>query len=601
MNPDETSTAVASLQPRPRIGRWIDRLAALFLFSATAVVVVWQNARLAVLWDLSYTLENSYRISLGDIPYRDFPFAHAPLTFLIQAALIKLTGCVYWHTTAYCAAVGGLSTVLTWRILHIVLRHTVAHARLLAFLLSLPLVPLGVYCIFPHPFYDPDCTFVILLGVLLLLRLELKPSSTTRALFAGIAVVIPLFVKQNTGLAFLVAAAVFLIAVLVVERLRQRPVRAYVLALAGAAVGLAVALLLIHYTAGLKNYWHWTIQFAAERRTPARGEMLGVYADKMIPLWIAFIAVGAILLWLSRQRSRGTDHVWALLSALLIATPFIWPAIYLLREHDPSERADRLLAVWPVLLIFSFVVAIIGVKRRRGISLILPFVIIGAIHGAFMSQQLWGSTYAIWPLFMILLAIVLAELSSFLKNLSSWMTIPLTSLIVLSLLISGAFYVRSHERLDYANLDEGELKRSTLPQLKGLSVRGDWIPNFEELVRYTEREIPRGEGILILPGEDPFYYTTGRRPQFPVLLFDHTVNPYSAEEILKICRDRNIRWVIIKQDLQDEDEQVEQERDRLTEAVEQDFEQVESLKNYDIYRRKDPNKKSDDDDDDEPN
>ena len=218
-----------------------------------------------------------------------------------------------------------------------------------------------------------------------------------------------------------------------------------------------------------------------------------------------------------------------------------------------------------------------------------------------MSQQLWGSTYAIWPLFMILLAIVLAELSSFLKNLSSWMTVPLTSLIVLSLLIAGGFYVRSHERLDYANLDEGELKRSTLPQLKGLAVRGEWIPNFEELVRYTEREIPRDEGILILPGEDPFYYTTGRRPQFPVLLFDHTVNPYSAEEILKICRDRNIRWVIIKQDLQNEDEQVEQERDRLTEALEQDFEQVESLNNYDIYRLKGPEDKDDDDEEEEPN
>jgi hypothetical protein len=130
-------------------------------------------------------------------------------------------------------------------------------------------------------------------------------------------------------------------------------------------------------------------------------------------------------------------------------------------------------------------------------------------------------------------------------------------------------------------------------------VRGEWIPNFEELVRYTEREIPRDEGILILPGEDPFYYTTGRRPQFPVLLFDHTVNPYSAEEILKICRDRNIRWVIIKQDLQNEDEQVEQERDRLTEAVEQDFEQVESLKNYDIYRLKGPEDKDDDNGDDD--
>ena len=617
-SPHSKKTAPSALsQQRPWLGRVIDFITGLFLFSATGLVVVWQNSRLAVLWDLSYTLENSYRISLGDIPYRDFPFAHAPLTFLIQAALIKLTGRVYWHHVIYCALIGGLSTVITWRILRNVLRNRIEQFRLVAFLFSLPLIPLGVYCIFPHPFYDPDCTFFILVSVLLLQQLERNPASFSMPLLAGLTLIIPLFAKQNTGLAFIAAASLLLIITLVVEYFRAGPLRAYMLALAGAALGLTVALLLIQFTAGLKNYWHWTIQFAAERRTPARAEMLGVYADKTILLWLALIAIGAIFFWLTRR----SNHVWTVLSALLMASPFIWPAIYLLREHDSSERADRLLMVWPALLICSFIVAIVSIKRRRGISLVLPFIIIGAIHGAFMSQQLWGSTYAIWPLFMILLAIALADFASIypirldaglvphstgrtspsseqINDRQSWLLLPLTSLIVLSLLIAGVFYVRSNERLSYANLDEGELSRSSLPALKGLATRGEWIPNFEELVRYTEREIPRDEGILILPGEDPFYYATGRRPQFPVLLFDHTVNPYSAEEILKICRDRNIRWVIIKQDLQNEDEQVEQERDRLTEAVEQDFEQVESLKNYDIYRRKGPETEDNKDDDD---
>jgi hypothetical protein len=258
----------------------------------------------------------------------------------------------------------------------------------------------------------------------------------------------------------------------------------------------------------------------------------------------------------------------------------------LLREQDASERADRLLAVWPVLLIFSFVVAVVVSKRRRGISMVLPFVVIAAIHGAFMSQQLWGSTYAIWPLFMILLASSIAALAPLPKPGSTWMTVPLTAAIALSLLISGGFYVWSHERLSYANLDDGEVVRSTLAPLKGLSVRGDWIPNFEELVRYSEREIPREDGVLLIPGEDLFYYTTGRRPRFPALLFDHTTNPYSPDEIIKLCRERNIRWVIIKQDLQLEEDPVEN-KDRLIELIEQDYEQVESLDNYEIYRRND--------------
>src|SRR5712691_3595193 len=118
----EGSVSAATWRPR-------DWLAALLLFSATAAVVGWQNSRLGVLWDLSYILENSYRISLGDVPYRDFPFPYAPLTFLIQATIIKLTGRVFWHHILYCALTGGVGTVLTWRIVLNVLRGATPQAR----------------------------------------------------------------------------------------------------------------------------------------------------------------------------------------------------------------------------------------------------------------------------------------------------------------------------------------------------------------------------------------------------------------------------------------------------------------------------------------
>jgi hypothetical protein len=124
-----------------------------------------------------------------------------------------------------------------------------------------------------------------------------------------------------------------------------------------------------------------------------------------------------------------------------------------------------------------------------------------------------------------------------------------------------------------------------LPALKGLSVRGAWIPQFEELLRFAEREIPRQDGLLMIPGEDLFYYSSGRRPRFPVLMFDHTVNPYSPEEILQLSRARDIRWLIVKRELQLQTDPVE-DKDRLLELLRQDFQQVESLDNYDVYRKK---------------
>jgi hypothetical protein len=596
---NSTSTQLSS-----KTWAWPDAIAAPLLFIGSALIVIWQNSRLGVLWDISYILENSYRISLGDLPYRDFPFPYPPLTFLIQAAIIKFSGRVFWHHIAYCAAASGLATVLTWRILINLLREAAARPRVPAFILSLPVIILGIYSVYPHPFYDPDATLAILFSVFLLLGLERPSVSSWRSLVAGATIVLPLFVKQNAGLAFLVSAGLAISALAINEAWRRRSIRKYVFVIIGAVLALGIAGLLIHLTVGLKEYWYWTIRFAALRRTPARQEMIEVYWDRNVALWLAFFICGLIAFWVNRTGNRAV----ALLSAILIAAPFAWPTIYLFRDPDSSERAERLLTLWPLLLILALIVALVTWRRRHGVPMILPFILIAAINGVFMSQQLWGSTYAIWPLFIILLASTLAGLASRrsgpLNSASILNSAPthriwllsVTTLIALSLLISGGFYLRSHERLDYANLDDGTLTRSSLPALKGLSVRGDWLSDFEELVQYTEREIPKNEGILVLPGEDLFFYATGRRPLFPVLMFDRTVNPYSPEEILKLARERNIRWLIVKQDLQDEDEQPEKERDELTEALEQDFEQVESLKNYEIYRRLDTKDSADSDD-----
>src|SRR5438445_12842985 len=206
----KNAPAEDSKQAQQNSKRSIPIACGLFLFLATAAVVVWQNSRLAVLWDLSYVLENAFRISLGQVPYREFPFPYAPLTFLVQAAIIKLTGHIFWHTIVYTAIVGGAGTFLTWRIAGNRLDNSVRQARLLSFLLSLPLIALGIYCIFPHPFYDPDCTFAILICILLLQQLDLKGVPPLRSFVTGAALVVPLFIKQNTGLAFLASAGLML-------------------------------------------------------------------------------------------------------------------------------------------------------------------------------------------------------------------------------------------------------------------------------------------------------------------------------------------------------------------------------------------------------
>jgi hypothetical protein len=607
---DTVSSAEPSDAARGRIGEqrwlWQDCAAALALFAATAAVVLWQNSRLAVLWDLSYILENAFRISLGGVPYRDFPLPYAPLTFLTQAALIKLTGRVFFHHVLYCAAMGGVATVLTWRVLLNILLGAVRPARTLAFLLSAPLTVLGIYCVFPHPFYDCDCTFAILVCILLLQSVERRGFPPLPALFTGAALVIPLFVKQNTGAAFLASAGLALVALITINLWQRRPARGMLWLIVGAAAGLLAALSLVQLTVGLDNYTQWTIRFAASRRMPPLAEMLAVYRNPVLLWWMAALLAGIVIAFvlypqsLAPSRARH-DRFLALLSGLLVSSPFLWVLVSQFLEHEPSERAESLLALWPFLLIVSFLCALLSagsavslsstrcdalrISRRRGIALVLPFVVIGTILGAFLSQQLWGSTYAIWPLLMLLFADVVATLVPLLNDATGRRSVAIVAVAAISMIVSGGLYVYSHERLDYADLSQGPLVRSNLPALKGLSVRGQWLPQFEELLRYCEREIPERDGILMIPGEDLFYYTTGRLPQFPVLMFDHTVNPYSPEEILQLSRSRNIRWLIVKRELQLQADPVEN-KGRMLELLRQDFAPVETLDNYDIYRRK---------------
>ena len=245
-----------------------DWVAGVALFAATAGVVLWQNSHVAVLFDLSYILNTATRIAQGQMPYRDFPLAHAPLTFLIQAAIIRLTGRVFFHHVLYVAFVGGMGTVLAWRVALETLRGRVAAAWTVALLVAAPLAVVGVYCIVPNPEYDCDCAFWILVSLWLLQKLD-KKTSAAWGFAAGVFISVPLFFKQNMGLPFLVAVVGAVLLVFAMKWLRrgQAPAalpetRALLSVVAGTCVALGSAVLVLHWTAGIGNYVQWTMRYA---------------------------------------------------------------------------------------------------------------------------------------------------------------------------------------------------------------------------------------------------------------------------------------------------------------------------------------------------
>ena len=572
-----------------------DWTAGLALFLATVCVVLWQNAHVAILWDTSYVLDSAARFALGQMPYRDLPFVHAPLTFLVQAAIIRLTGRVFFHHVMYAAVVGGLATVLTWRLALTSLRGRIPGARsgawTIALFIAAPLTVLGIYCIIPIPEYDGDCAFWILVALWLLQCAEAK-KGTESGFIAGVALCLPLFTKQNMGLPFLVTAIGAILIVLAFTLMRRGRVhadaagaRTLLSVLAGAGLTLFAAALALHWTAGIHNYIYWTITFASERRLPGFGPMADVFRDPSLQWTLPCVAAAIALLRFAPQRIR-----WTRIAAFaLLAAPFLSTLASLLIYDDPDSRGDSLLSLWPLLLLLAAVVAVaklLSLRRELSVRTFVPLILLAAILGTFMSQEVWGSTYAIWPLLALLIAELLAFLTPITARTASQRFVPaLAALVSITLLVCGGFYTASEERLSYVSLPDAPVEHSSFPELAGMSTPGPYLPEFDELLRYAQENIPQNDGLILIPGEDPFYFATGRVPHFPVLLFDPTTDPYSPAEAAALARTRDIRWLIVKRDLQMKID-VTPDRAATMQALMGEFTLAVRLRGYDVYRRR---------------
>ena len=266
------------------------------------------------------------------------------------------------------------------------------------------------------------------------------------------------------------------------------------------------------------------------------------------------------------------------IAVLLLAAPFLWTIVSLALTDDPTDRAEQLLSLWPHLLILSAALALHYNLRplTRRFNALLPLILLATIHGAFLSQQLWGSTYATWPLLTLLIATLFTQIPTIAR--------PVAAIICATFLLCGSLYAISHERLSYIHLD-GPIAHATLPEFRGLTTPGPWIPDFEELVRFTNAEVPANDGILLLPEEDPFYFTTGRTPQFPILLFDPATDPYTPQQTLEQARTHNIQWLIVNRSLQ-LNGPPHPDLPEIVRTLQPDFTLYRTLTNYDIYRRK---------------
>ena len=544
----------------------VSRVAARLLFLASAAFVLWRNTQVGALVDISWILNNATRIALGDVPYRDFPLAQAPGEFLIQALLIRLFGANYLVPIFYASLCGGAATVLAYLVARRLLSGSVPAPERLAAIITLPLIPLGIYAIVPNPFYDPDAGLAVL-GTIALLMAARERRNALPFLAAGAVAVVPLAFKQNIGAPFLVS----LFAILTLEAWRD-PARRRELGWTalGTVTAVAVGLALMQVFVGIDAYLRGTVAFALSGRGLAL-ERIGDFGQPHVLFAGAVLAVVGI----AAPRLSAPARALFAVAAVVVLAITLAPSII----GGPP--------VWfPPLLVAA---AALGVVRawREGprLEVLLPLVLLVTTLGTVESRSLTASTYGIFPLLSLAIACLVRDLGQMAPRPAR--LAPYAGTIAALVLTGfGLVYTLENVRLLFVDVNApGPVERSTFPTLTGLSARGPYIADLDAILFWVRDHVPPGDSFVFLPGEDPVYYALLRKPALPSVFFyfGDVATPYTPEEVARIADERGLRWVIVKDRLQQVE--VPQLEPDLVARLTARATLVETVGAYRVYRR----------------
>jgi hypothetical protein len=531
-----------------------EKIIVVMLMLFCAGVVFYQTSRAAPLWDLSYTIENAYRISLGDIPYKDFGITIAPGTFLVQALIIKIFGVSLIHYFEYCAVISALTFLLTY-----VLLGFLQNDRKLNLALALPVAISGGYGIYSYPSYDVDCTFWMLVALTALLWSRAKDYPPLATFLSGILAFLPTLFKQNTGPVFLlfVHLTFFLSAFL---RKNKLELKRYTWFLIGTLTAMIGTCFMVYFTSGFSDAFFWMFAYPSQNRIPNINQFISPYIEKSTVIGVTLWAEAYLL----ARYSLGKKNFTTLLVVLLFITPFLLvPAL----EYAWFNKSffTQALEIWPITLLITGFAGLLGIfnhPKEQTFEKLLALLLVAVSNASFLAQGLFGSTYGIEPFLSILLCLlflfikqkfVKIDSSPALKREDNPGLLILRRIFFLQGIILAtimAFYVESNLRLHfYLNLN-GPLQKATTPQLAGLNTPGPWIPELEQLLDYARKEIPSEDPVLLLQLEDPFYFALQRHDLFPIKISDVTDVPYSCEELENMMEKYHVKWIVEKIRLQ---------------------------------------------------
>ena len=521
-------------------------------------IVFFQATRSTPLLDWSYVAEIAHRVRLGFHFYRDLDVVLPPGTFLIQRQLLRLPLDFSTAQLLYSGVQAGLTWFMCTRVAWRLCSHRGVYWALIALLV-------GYGIAYPYPFYDYDVAFASALFLFVL-----NGNLRHRDLLLGLLSWGPLAFKQSAGVGFAFAAHVLLI----IQTCAQSEAGPPGPRLRHLALGSLLGLVGLIGLFGLASDWvdprtifSWTWTQPARLRGSMIANLIRDFGGRKFLFWATFSFVLAQTPWR-----------WARWTAYL---PLFAPI--LLRGHfdEPVVLTSRLGQLWSVVLTIGTLGYAFNPRHVRTTLASAAFITFGVTAAVVLanaaSQGLSGSTYAFPPLLAVLFACIASRdplpgrriwVASFALGIA---TIALVNQIGNGRIVGN---IKS----------EGDLARARTSDVRRLSAAGPFLPRFERLVEYVREEISPKDLIHVIPGEDPFYLATGRRPPLPVFQMIQVVFPYEPADIDRMLRSAGVSWIIAKTEVQALDKMTFYKVGELMALIRTRYQLHHALPGYEIYR-----------------
>jgi hypothetical protein len=496
--------------------------------------------RILALLDFTYLVEHAYRIYLGEMPYKDFGLALTPGIFLIQAGVFKLFGLNAHAIVLHACFVSFFVVLLNFYIINKLHKNYVINISLL-----LPLIFTG-QAIFTHANYNMESLFFCLIALAYLLKVLYSQKKAYWQFFmVGILISLPFFIKQNIGLVFqfFMLLSLFLVSLFSKKELLFKE---FLLILMGNILIPVIFIVILFMSGVLDDFYYQVFQFPSEVRNPL------TKIEEIIKAYLSYEAVlsysGMVLMGLFLCTPVISHQTKSFILPLF--APVILFFTYLTYFRAYNVHLETVIGIhFMTIVIIIFFLAnvykfILNTSGQLFVTFV-PMVLLATSVSVFLSY--FSLPAQIENIYFLLIAIIAAHSIQFFPNLTTWNIFY----VVIGVLFSFQFYGFANTKFFWFPTYSTVHEVAAEPKLRGLGTRDEWFPKMEQLFQFADKHIKNTDKVVTLPGEDPFYYATGRIPPLAYLQANpHTFVPYNVNWFFQQCLEEKVKWIIVKKHIQ---------------------------------------------------